>query len=55
MAVQSVKIGSMEYKNGTSVILPSYPSKMSDLVNDIFAIKLAPDDIFEKLGNGGNN
>lgn len=27
MAVQSVKIGSMEYKNGTSVILPSYPTE----------------------------
>lgn len=54
-AVQSIKIGSTEYKNGTSVVLPSYPSKMSDLVNDISAIKLASDDIFEKLGNGGNN
>lgn len=28
MAVQSVKIGSMEYKNGTSVILPSYPTSL---------------------------
>lgn len=54
-AIQSIKIGSTEYKNGTSVILPSYPSKMSDLVNDISAIKLASDDIFEELGNGGNN
>ncbi len=54
-AIQSVKIGSMEYKNGTSVVLPSYPSKISDLTNDISAIKLASDDIFEKLVSGGDN
>lgn len=48
-AIQSVKIGSTEYKNGTSVTLPSYPSKMSDLTNDISAIKLASDDSYEEL------
>ena len=35
-AVQSVKIGSnsTEYKSGTTVTLPAYPSKTSDLTND---------------------
>ena len=33
-AVQSVKIGSTEYKTGTNVTLPEYPSKTSDLTND---------------------
>jgi len=35
-AVQSVKIGSSstEYKSGTTVTLPAYPSKTSDLTND---------------------
>lgn len=33
-AVQSVKIGSTEYKNGTSVTLPEYPSCIKATISE---------------------